>query len=126
MAQTTQPAATTAHPPALKRAQMVGTLLDESVRIPIIGYRIGLDPILGVLPVAGDSVAAAASLYIVFVGLRLGIPVRALAKMLAYVVIEFVIGSVPVLGTILDAFLKVNMRNVATIERHVANETSLE
>jgi hypothetical protein len=101
---------------------MVGTLLDESIRIPVIGYRIGLDPILGILPVAGDAVAAAASLYIVFVGMRLGVPVKTLVKMLAFVAIEFVIGSIPVLGTVLDAFLKVNMRNVATIESHVSGQ----
>jgi len=122
MAQTTQFPATTAHSPALKRARMVGTLLDESIRIPVIGYRIGLDPILGILPVAGDAVAAAASLYIVFVGMRLGVPVKTLVKMLAFVAIEFVIGSIPVLGTVLDAFLKVNMRNVATIESHVSGQ----
>jgi hypothetical protein len=101
---------------------MVGTLLDESIRIPVIGYRIGLDPILGILPVAGDAVAAAASLYIVFVGMRLGVPVKTLVKMLAFVAIEFVIESIPVLGTVLDAFLKVNMRNVATIESHVSGQ----
>lgn len=131
MAQTSQsatslPEPTAAEPAALERARVVGTLLDESITVPGTGFKIGIDPIIGILPIAGDSVATVASLYIVFVGVRLGLPRRALAKMVAYVALDFVLGSVPVLGTIIDAFLKVNKRNVATIERHVATETSLE
>lgn len=118
MAQTTQTAAA-ANPPALERARLVSTLLDESISIPGIGYKIGLDPIIGILPVAGDSVATVASLYIVYAGLRLGLPPRALGKMLGFIAVDFVVGSVPVLGTIVDAVLKVNKWNVATIERHV-------
>ena len=119
MAQTTQTAATDAQPPELERARAIGTLLDESLTVPGTGFRIGLDPILGVLPVAGDSVTSIASLYIVFVGFRLGVPARSLAKMLGYVAVDFVLGSVPLVGVLVDAFLKVNKRNVRTIERHV-------
>lgn len=122
MTQPTQAATTAVRPASLERARRVGNVLDESVRIPVIGYRIGLDPILGILPVAGDSVTAIASLYIVFVGLRLGVPARALAKMVAYVAVDFAAGSVPVLGIVADAVLKVNKRNVATVERHVLDE----
>lgn len=124
MAQTSRPATdiaqtAAAEPAALERARVVGILLDESITVPGTGFKIGLDPLLGILPVAGDSVAAVASLYIVFVGLRLGLPKRALAKMVAYVALDFTTGSIPVLGSVIDAFLKVNVRNVATIERHV-------
>ena len=123
MAQTTQTAADSAttpgQPPALERARVVGNLLDEAITVPGTGFKIGIDPILGVLPVAGDSVTTLASLYIVFVGLRLGLPPRALAKMIGFVGVDFVVGSVPILGTVVDAFLKVNKRNVATLERHV-------
>lgn len=119
MSQPMQTATTGAYPPALERARAVGDLLDESVTVPGTGFRIGLDPILGILPVAGDSVASVASLYIVFVGFRLGLPATALAKMLAFIGVDFVVGSVPLLGTLVDAVLKVNTRNVATIESHV-------
>jgi len=127
MAQTSQPATDTAEtaaaePAALERARVVGTVLDESITVPGTGFKVGLDPILGILPVAGDSVAAVASLYIVFVGLRLGVSRLALAKMVAYVALDFTVGSVPVLGTVVDAFLKVNVRNVGTIERHVGSD----
>lgn len=123
MAQTTQTATTRAQPPELERARLVGKLLDESFEVPGTGFRIGLDPILGILPFAGDSVASVASLYIVFVGLRLGLPARALAKMLTYVAIDFFVGSIPLVGVVVDAGLKVNKRNVATLERYVLQES---
>lgn len=107
-------------PAALDRAKTVAHLLDESIKVPGVGYRIGLDPLLGVLPVAGDAVAALASLYVVFVGARLGVSPRALATMLALIGLDYVAGSVPVVGTLVDAVLKVNERNVAVLEAHVA------
>lgn len=123
MATTTSASPSEARPPELDRAKTVAHLLDESVRVPVVGYRIGLDPILGVLPVAGDAVAALASLYVVFVGARLGVPPRALATMLALIGLDYVAGSVPVVGTVVDAVLKVNERNVAIVESHASTRT---
>ena len=100
------------------RARAVARLLDESVRVPGTRFRIGFDPILGMLPYVGDGVASIGSLYVVYVGARLGLPPRALAKMSALVVLDFVAGSVPVIGSVVDAALKVNVRNVAAIEAH--------
>ncbi|MFC7143116.1 DUF4112 domain-containing protein [Halosimplex aquaticum] len=104
---------------ALSRARRVAHLLDEAVRVPVIGYRIGIDPILGIAPISGDLVAALASLYIVFKAVEVGVPGRHVAAMLGRVGVEFVLGSVPVLGTILDAGWKVNKRNVDIIEAHI-------
>ena len=120
MAQTTRTTAERREPPELARARQMGRLLDESLRIPGTQFRVGLDPILGIVPYVGDGVASLGSLYIVLVGFRLGVPSNTLAKMIAFVAIDYVLGSVPVLGTIVDAVLKVNTRNVATIESHVA------
>lgn len=119
MAQSTRTATEPREPPELGRARQMGRLLDESLRLPGTQFRIGLDPILGIVPYVGDGVASIGSLYIVLVGFRLGVPRGTLAKMLAYVAIDYFVGSVPVLGTILDAGLKVNTRNVAAIESHV-------
>lgn len=109
-------------PPGLQRARAVATLLDDAVRIPGTPFRIGLDPIAGLLPVAGDTVAAVASLYIVLVGVAAGLPARTVAKMLALVGADFLLGSVPVVGWVVDAFLKANRRNVAILEAHLAPE----
>lgn len=104
---------------AVGRARRVGHLMDDAIEIPWVGYRIGLDPLVGVVPVAGDAVAAAASLYIVFEGLRVGVPLRTLTAMLLFIALDFVVGSVPVLGPVVDAVLKVNERNAATLESYV-------
>ncbi|WP_372480919.1 DUF4112 domain-containing protein (plasmid) [Halomicrobium sp. HM KBTZ05] len=104
---------------AAGRARRVGHLLDDAIEIPWVGYRIGLDPLIGIAPVAGDAVAAAASLYIVFEGFRVGVPLRTLAAMLLFVALDFLVGSVPVLGPIVDATLKVNDRNATALESYV-------
>ncbi|WP_436912328.1 DUF4112 domain-containing protein [Halosimplex marinum] len=103
----------------LDRARTMATLLDESVRIPVVGYRVGLDPILGVAPVAGDLVAAIASLYIVYAAVDVGVPTRKVVRMVARVGLDLTFGSVPVLGTLLDAVWKSNVRNVEVIESHL-------
>lgn len=104
---------------ALRRARGMSRLLDEAVRIPGTRFRVGLDPILGVVPAGGDAVAAALSLYPVAEAYRLGVSRGTLAKMLALVALDAVVGSIPVIGPVFDAFLKVNEWNVGALERHV-------
>jgi hypothetical protein len=93
--------------------------MDDALRIPGTGFRIGLDPVLGIVPVSGDAIAALGSLYIVLQGFRIGVPGRTLATMLLLVAVEFLVGSIPVLGTILDAVIKVNKRNTKTLESYL-------
>jgi len=111
--------ATATEEAALQRVRTASRLLDDAVGIPGTGIRIGLDPILGVLPVAGDSVATVVSLYIVAEAYRLDVPPATLAKMLALIAVDTVVGSLPVVGTVFDAVWKANRWNVRTIERHV-------
>lgn len=106
---------------ALARARKTAHLLDESVRVPGTPYRVGIDPILGIVPASGDFVAALASLYIVFKAVEVGVPARHVVPMLARILVEFFVGSVPVLGTLVDAGWKINVRNVAVMEAHVAD-----
>lgn len=103
----------------LERAKRMSRLLDDAVRVPGTNFRFGLDPIMGILPVGGDAVAAAASLYIVFEAFRAGAPRDLLGKMLALVAVDFVVGSIPVLGVVFDAFWKANEWNISMLESHV-------
>jgi hypothetical protein len=105
-------------PPAVKRATWVGRSLDDAVKIPGTDFRIGLDPILGILPGAGDAVAALLSLYIIVEAIRAGVPRSTVLRMLAYIGVDAVVGSVPVLGTVFDAFWKANMWNAKLLARH--------
>ncbi|MBV0903572.1 DUF4112 domain-containing protein [Halomicroarcula salina] len=101
----------------------VATLLDESVEIPGTDYRVGIDPLLGVVPGAGDAVAAGVSLYIVLESARLGVSYGTLLAMLANVSVDAVGGSVPVLGALFDAVWKANKWNVELAVEDLAGAT---
>jgi hypothetical protein len=104
---------------ALDRVRFVAHLFDDAVPIPGTSWRIGIDPILGLLPVAGDAVTGLASLYVVFEAIRLGAPRDTVVRMLLNVLLDATVGSVPVVGDLFDAAWKANARNVALLERHV-------
>jgi hypothetical protein len=104
---------------SLQRLRQLSHVLDNAIPIPGTGYRIGLDPILGLLPGAGDTVAGALSAYIVVEAARMGIPRETLARMVSNIILEVVLGSVPLLGDVFDATWKANARNITLLESHV-------
>ena len=111
---------------ALKRMETVAYILDESVRIPGIGFRIGIDPVLGALPIAGDLVSAAFSLYIVAESAYLGVSFTTLVEMLANITIDVAGGSIPYIGTVVDALWKANKRNVALALEDLVEEVETD
>lgn len=102
----------------LQRAGHVAWLMDESIRIPILGYRIGLDSVLGLVPGVGDLLGALFSLYPILEAIHLRAPRRIVGKMIRNVVLDFLVGLVPVFGDMLDAMMKVNQRNMALLRDH--------
>jgi hypothetical protein len=110
--------------PSLARVRVVARLLDDAVRVPFTRRRVGLDSLLGLLPVGGDAVGALLSLYVVVEAYRLGASRRVLARMLGNLALDFVVGVVPVVGDVFDAVWKANQRNVALLEDHY--ETTLD
>ena len=108
---------------AVRRMRFVANVLDDSIRVPGTDFRIGIDPILGILPGAGDAVAAAMSVYIVLESARLGVPFLTLLQMMANVTLDFAIGSVPVIGTLFDAAWKANQTNVELAVEHLDGES---
>ena len=97
---------------ALERMRTVAMVLDESIEIPVIEYRIGVDPLLSMLPGVGDALSAAVSLYIVIESARLGVSFTTLLGMLARIGVDAVAGSIPIVGPAVDAVVKVNKWNV--------------
>lgn len=85
-------------------------LMDSS--IPIGRWKIGLDGIIGLVPGLGDLVGAIISGLIVASGIRAGLPRSAIARMVANVAVEAVVGVVPFLGDLFDMAFKANTRNV--------------
>ena len=109
----------TATSPAVRRVNKMSKLLDSSVRVPGTNVTVGLDPILGILPGAGDAIATGISLYIIFEAFRADVPREILFLMILNVAVDAVIGSVPVLGTVFDAFWKANEWNASMFVDHV-------
>lgn len=106
----------------LQRLRRISFLLDNAIPIPGIG-RIGLDPFIGLIPGAGDTVGGAISAYIVWEAARMGLPRSLLFQMSWNIILETVLGSVPFLGDFFDAGWKANTRNVALLERHLTRST---
>lgn len=100
-----------------RRVDSLARLLDSAVRIPGTSFRVGIDPLLGLLPGAGDVLAAGLSGYIVYAGARLGVPRATLARMVLNVLVDALVGSLPLVGDLFDAGWKANRRNAELLER---------
>ena len=119
-------ATVTADFPALearyRRLRQIAVLMDGFLRVPGTKFRFGLNSLIGLPPGAGDAMLAAISLWIVWQGSKLGLPRKEIVRMLGNVAIEAALGSVPVVGDLFDIMWKANLRNLAIIEQHLAEE----
>jgi hypothetical protein len=104
----------------LVRLQRLAWLIDGAFHLPGTRFRFGLNSLVGLVPVGGDAVLGAISLYIIYEAHQLGLPKHQLLRMLGNVALEVAGGSVPILGDLFDMALKANLRNLAIIEGHVA------
>jgi hypothetical protein len=93
------------------RIERFAHLMDRSIELPIVKWRMGLDGLIGLIPGVGDTVAAAASSWLVAEGWRLGARKRVMARMLANLGIDWAVGLVPLVGDILDIGYKANAKN---------------
>jgi Domain of unknown function (DUF4112) len=103
----------------LTSVRFIARLLDSAVGVPGTGIRVGLDPLLGLVPGLGDVAGAALSGYIVLAAARRGAPASVVVRMLGNIAVDTAVGAVPLLGDLFDAGWKSNTRNVALLERHV-------
>lgn len=103
----------------LQRIQRLAWLLDNAIPIPGTTLRIGIDPIIGLIPGLGDAVGGLFSAYIVLEAARLGARGPTILRMCWNVLLEVVLGMIPVLGDFFDAGWKANARNIALLERHL-------
>jgi hypothetical protein len=111
---------------AVERMRTVAYVFDDLVGIPGTNSRVGLDPILGSIPVVGDVVSAAFSLYIVAESARLGVSYKTLLAMLANVVIDTAGGAIPYVGTLFDAVWKANKWNIEMALSDLTDELDFE
>ena len=103
----------------MRRVRVLAQLLDNSITIPGTGRKIGLDPIVGLIPGIGDLIGAVLSAYIILEAARAGAPSSVLLRMAMNVGIDTIVGSLPVLGDAFDFAWKSNSRNARLLARHV-------
>jgi hypothetical protein len=101
----------------MRRLRTLAWLLDNSIPLPG-GYRVGLDPLIGLIPGLGDALGALVSAYIVNEARSLGAPRSLLMRMLGNVALEAFVGTIPFAGDLFDAAFKANSRNLALLARH--------
>jgi len=99
---------------------VVAKLLDNSIAIPGTPWKIGFDPLIGLIPGIGDLIGAVMSGYIIVEAVRAEVSAFTLARMLVNVGIDTLLGAVPAVGDLFDAVWKSNTMNVVLLERHLA------
>jgi hypothetical protein len=92
--------------------------MDNLVRLPGTNFRIGLDPIIGLIPGIGDTGAALISATALIKAARMGLPKIVLARMAVNVLINQIVGIVPVFGDVFSAWFKSNARNYILLQEH--------
>ena len=106
----------------LLRLKSLSHNLDEAFTIPGTERKIGIDPIIGLIPGGGDLIGGALSIYIMHAGIRMGMPRSVIIRMFGNIALEFIIGCIPIIGDLFDAMWKSNQRNVKLIEDSIISE----
>jgi hypothetical protein len=106
----------------LKALRRISELLDSAFVVPGTTYRIGLDPIIGLIPMVGDLASPLFTIGILWQGRDLGIPKVVQLRMIFNAAIDGLIGVIPIAGDLFDFAWKSNKMNLALLERHAYEE----
>jgi Domain of unknown function (DUF4112) len=104
----------------LANLERLSRLLDSAIRLPVIGG-IGLDALLGLVPVAGDVTSAALGISLVAKAVRAGAPRAVVARMVANVCVDLALGALPVVGDAADIFFRANEKNMRLLRDHLSD-----
>lgn len=104
----------------VKKLDKLAWVLDSSIRVPGTSWTIGLDGLIGLVPGVGDLTAGALSSYILLQAVRLGIAPAVIMRMVLNVLLETVVGVIPVVGDLFDFVFKANQRNVRLMQSYLA------
>jgi Domain of unknown function (DUF4112) len=102
-----------------KRIEAMEQLLERSFLIPGTNLPVGLDSIVGLIPVVGDLIAAAMGSYLLWEARNLGLPRWKLARMAGNLAFDTAVGAVPVLGDAFDFVFRSNRRNLKIVKKHL-------
>lgn len=105
-------------PAPLRQARVLAHVLDDLVRVPGTSWRVGLDPLLGLLPGLGDWLGWVAAGHLLVAGARMGAPAATLVRMAGNLLVDAAAGVLPLVGDLFDVSWRANARNLALLERH--------
>jgi hypothetical protein len=107
-----------------RRYAAVSRVLDDLVPIPGTNQRIGLDPIIGLIPWVGDLLSAAVGFWLIAEAARFRIPSVVLVRMVLNTTVDLVAGAIPLLGDIFDVVSRSNRRNLELFRHHATDATA--
>lgn len=102
-----------------RRIELMETVLERSFVIPGINRQVGLDALLGMVPVVGDLITAAMGAYIVWEARNLGMSRWQLLRMGGNIAFDTAVGAIPVAGDLFDFLYRSNTRNLRIIQKHL-------
>lgn len=102
-----------------RRIEGLERLLEGLIEVPLVGRKVGLDALLGLIPVGGDVISGALGLYLVWEARNLGLPRWQLWRMAGNVGIDTLIGAVPVAGDLFDFLYRSNSKNLKIVRKHL-------
>lgn len=91
--------------------------MDDMFRVPVLGWRFGLDALVGLIPGFGDTSTSLVSFYILVSAVRYRVPKITLLRMGLNIAIDYVVGSLPVVGDLADAWWKSNRMNLDLLRK---------
>lgn len=99
------------------RARRIALFMDSSIKVPGTEFRIGLDPIIGLIPGFGDFLSNAIGIYPISLALKNNLSNLIVSRMIFNLAIDYILGQIPIFGDIFDAFYKANVKNVVLLEK---------
>jgi len=96
--------------------------LDDFFRIPAIGWRFGLDALIGLIPNVGDTLTSLTSFYILVAGVRYGVPKITLLRMAFNIGLDYLVGTIPFIGDAFDFVWKANKQNMDLIRERATGK----
>ncbi|WP_374950656.1 DUF4112 domain-containing protein [Mucilaginibacter sp.] len=102
----------------LKWVERIASVMDDKFRIPGTSFRFGLDPIMNLIPFAGDASGFVVSAALLYVMAKNGVSRKVLILMTINICIDALLGAVPLLGQVTDFYFKANTRNILLLKEH--------
>jgi hypothetical protein len=104
---------------SVARLEALGRLMDGAFVLPGTNIRLGLDAIIGLVPVAGDVMSGLVSSYLIWEARQLGASRWLIARMMGNTLLDTTIGAIPLVGDAFDLLFRANMKNMALLRKHM-------